>query len=123
MNRTEKEPLRCVVISFWFDFICWHSISLSFEPVELSRVRFPAKLSRTVSVSSKQSKQVRSIDGLIGNQDYNRTKGTSFIAIKPHFGCISDCFDYERNAMCDIAEFLLFHGNNISSCYGNNISI
>ena len=37
--------------------------------------------------------------GLIGNQDCNRTKGTSFFAVEPHFGCNPDCFDYERNAM------------------------
>ena len=37
--------------------------------------------------------------GLIGNQDCNRTKGTSFIAVEPHFGCNPDCFACERNAM------------------------
>ena len=37
--------------------------------------------------------------GLIGNQDCNRAKGTSFIAMKPHFRCNPDCFDYERNTM------------------------
>ena len=65
MNGTAKEPLRCVVISFSFDFIRWYSISMSSETVELSRVRFPAKLSRVVSVSRKQSKQARSIGGLV----------------------------------------------------------
>ena len=77
---------------------------MSSEPVELSRVRFPAKLSRAVSVSRKQSKQVRrnKVDrwfGLIGNQECNRIKGTSFIALEPQFGCNPDCFDYERNVM------------------------
>ena len=37
--------------------------------------------------------------GLIGNQDCNRAKGTSFIAMEPHIGCNPNCFDYERNAM------------------------
>ena len=60
VNGTAKEPLRCVVISFSFDFICWHSISMSSEPVELSRVRFSAKQTREVSVWRKQSKQARS---------------------------------------------------------------
>ena len=117
MNGTAKEPLRCVVISFSFNFICWHSISMSFEPVKLSRVRFPAKLLRAVSVLRKQSKQVRLIGGLvlIGNQDCNRMKGMSFIAMKPHFGCNSDCFDYERNAMIlsfSIHHIILINNNN-----------
>ena len=37
--------------------------------------------------------------GLIGNQDCNQTEGTSFIAVKLHFRCNPDCFDYERNAI------------------------
>ena len=37
--------------------------------------------------------------GLIGNQDCNRTKGTSFIVIEPHFGYNPDCFDCEKDAM------------------------
>ena len=65
VNGTAKEPLRCVVISFSFDFISWHSISMNFEPVGVSRVRFPAKLPRAVSVLRKQSRQVRSIGGLV----------------------------------------------------------
>ena len=39
---------------------------------------------------------------MIGNQDCNRTEGTSFIGMEPHFECNPDCFDYERNAMSDI---------------------
>ena len=35
--------------------------------------------------------------GLIGNQNRNRTKGTSFIAMRPHFGCNPEYFDYKRN--------------------------
>ena len=65
VNGTAKEPLRCVVVSFSFSFICWHSISMSSDSVELSRIRFPTKLSRAVSVSRKQSKQARSIGGLV----------------------------------------------------------
>ena len=101
MNGTAKEPLRPVVISFSFDFICWYSISMSSEPVELSRVRFPAKLSKA-SLGFAQTIKTRKIDrwfDLIGNQGCNRTKGMSFIAMEPHFGCNPDCFDYERNAM------------------------
>ena len=40
--------------------------------------------------------------GLIGNQDCNRTKGASFIAIEPHFRYNPDCVDYERNAMISV---------------------
>ena len=74
---------------------------MSSEPVELGRVRFPTKLrgqSRFRTETIKTSKVDR-LFGLIGNQDCNRTKGTSFIAMEPHFGCNPDCFDYERNAM------------------------
>ena len=96
-----EEPLRCVVISFSFDFIFRHSISMSSEPVELSRVRFPAKLSKA-SLGFVQTIKTSKVDrwfGLIGNQDCNQTKGTSFIAMEPHFGCNPDCSGYERNAM------------------------
>ena len=74
---------------------------MSSEPVELSRVRFLAKQSKA-SLGFTQTMKTSKIDrwfGLIGNQDCNRTKGISFIAMEPHFGCNSDCFDYERNAM------------------------
>ena len=101
VNGTAKEPLRCVVILFSFDFICWHFISMSSKPVELSCVRFPAKLSRAVSVSRKQLKTSK-VDrwfGLTGNRDCNQKKGRSFIAMEPRLGCNADCFDYERNVM------------------------
>ena len=74
---------------------------MSFEPVELRRVRFPAKLSKA-SLGFTQTIKTSKVNrwfGLIGNQDCNRTKGMSFIAMEPHFGCNSDCFGYERNAV------------------------
>ena len=74
---------------------------MSSEPVELSRVRFPVTLSKA-SLGFTQTIKTSKIDrwfGSIGNQDYNRTKGMSFIAMKPHFDSNPDCFDYERNAM------------------------
>ena len=74
---------------------------MSSEHVELRRVRFPAKLSKA-SLGFTQTIKTSKVDkwfGLIGNQDCNRTKGMSSIAMEPHFGCNPDCFDYERNAM------------------------
>ena len=38
---------------------------MSSEPVELSCVRFPVRLSKAASVSRKQSKQARSMGGLV----------------------------------------------------------
>ena len=78
---------------------------LAFYLIEFRTCRTqPSSISRQTvedSLGFAQTIEESKVDrwfGLIGNQDYNRTKGTSFIAMKPHFGCIPDCFDYERNA-------------------------
>ena len=91
------------MISFSFDLICWHSISMSSEP-NSAAFNFPpnyrgqSRFRATIKTSKVDIKGF----GLIGNQDCNRTKGTSFIAIEPHFGYNPDCFDYERNAMISV---------------------
>ena len=86
MNGTAEEPLRCVVISFSFDFICCHSISMSSN---LSNsAEFDSRQTVEGSVGFAQTIKTSKVDkwfGLIGNQDCNRTKGTSFIGMKPHF--------------------------------------
>ena len=106
MNGTAKEPLRCVMISFSFDLICWHPILMNSEPNSATfnflpncsgQCRFRARI-KTSKVDTKWF-------DLIGNQDCNRTKGTSFIAIEPHFGHNPDCSDYERNAMISVKVF------------------
>ena len=79
---------------------------MSSKPVKLSRVRFRAKLSKA-SLDFLQTIKTSKVDrwfGLIGNQGCNQTKGISFIAMEPHFGCNPDCFDYERNAMQDLSQ-------------------
>ena len=88
---TAKEPLRCVVISFSFNF----------ETVKLSRIQFSCQTVKG-SLGFAQTIKTSKVDrwfGLIGNQDGNRRKGTGFIPIEPYFGCNPDCFDYERNTM------------------------
>ena len=80
-----------------FVFLRFHLLAFHFNEFRTCRTE-------PRSGSRKQSKQVRrnKVDrwfGLIGNQDCNRIKGTSFIALEPQFGCNPDCFDYERNVM------------------------
>ena len=80
-------------------FICWHSISMSFEPVDSVEFDFPPTCRGSLGFA--QTIRISKVDrwfGLIGNHDCNQTKRTSFIAMKAHFGCNPDCFDYERNA-------------------------
>ena len=58
----------------------------------------------------------------MGNQDCNRTKGMSFIAMEPHFGCNPDCFDYERNTMAisntkkRLFQVFLYERKAVSAC-------
>ena len=99
MNGTEKKPLRCVVTSFSFDFICWHSISMSSNPSNSAELDFPPNCRGLSRFRANNQNKVDRWFGLIGNQDCNRTKGTSFIAMKLHFGCNPVCIDYERNPM------------------------
>ena len=83
------------------DFVFVRSHLLAFHFIvfqtKLSRVQFPSKLLRAVSVRATIGTSKVDIKwfALIGNQDCNRTKGTSFYAIEPHFGYNPDCFDYE----------------------------
>ena len=75
------------------------------QPRSTSRQTQPRSTSRQTvdgSPGFAQTIKTSKIDrwfGLIGNQDCNRTKGTSFIAMEPHIGCNPDRFGYERNAM------------------------
>ena len=55
--------------------------------------------------------------GLTGNQDCNRTKGTSFITIRPQLECNLDCFDYEKNAMKELQVELRFESYNFEPKY------
>ena len=62
---------------------------------------FPPNCRRQSRFPANNQNKVYGWFGLIGNQDCNRTQGTSFIAVEPHFGRNPDCFDYERNTMSD----------------------
>ena len=99
------EQRRAVEIRRDFFFVRFHLLAFHFnefrtcqtQPNLISRQTVEGSLGfvQTIKTSKVQNRWF----GLIGNQDCNRTKGTSFIAMKPHFGCDHDCFDYERNAM------------------------
>ena len=87
-----------------FLFARFHLLAFHFNEFRTCRTQ-PSLIScQTVqgSLGFAQTIKTSKVDrwfGSIGNQDCNRTKGTSFIAMKPHFGYNPDCFDYERNAM------------------------
>ena len=86
-----------------FVFVRFHLLAFRFTEFRTCRTQPSSIFRQTVegSLGFAQTIKTSKVDrwfGLIGNQDCNRTKGTSFIAIKPHFGCNPDCFDYERNA-------------------------
>ena len=91
-----------------FVFVRFHLLAFHFNEFRTCRTQ-PRSITRQTadgSLGFAQTIKTSKVDrwfGLIGKQDCNRTKGTSFIAIEPgiepHFGCNSDCFDYERNAM------------------------
>ena len=90
----------------WHDFVFvrFHLLAFHFNEFRTCRTQ-PSSISRQTvegSLGFEQTIKTSKVDtwfGLIGNQDCNWTKGTSFIAVKPHFRCNPDCFDYERNAM------------------------
>ena len=87
-----------------FVFVRFHLLAFHFNEFRTCRTQ-PSSISRQTvegSLGFAQTIKTNKVDrwfGLIGNEDCNRTKGTSVIAMKPHFGCNTDCFDYERNAM------------------------
>ena len=87
-----------------FFFVRFHLLAFHFNEFRTCRTQ-PHSVSRQTvegSLSLVQTIKTSKVDGrfgFIGNQDCNRTKGTSFIAMEPHFGCDPDCFAYERNAM------------------------
>ena len=88
-----------------FVFVRFHLLAFHFNEFRTCRTQ-PSSISRQTvegclgfARTIKTSIKVDRWFGLIGNQDCDQTKGTSFIAMKPHFGCNPVCFDYERNAM------------------------
>ena len=86
-----------------FVFVRFHPLVFHFNEFRDCRTQPRSISGQTVEGSLKtQTIKTSKVDrwfGLIGNQDCYRTKGTSFIAMEPHFGCNPDYFDYERNAM------------------------
>ena len=87
-----------------FVFVRFHLLAFHFNEFRTCRIQRSSISRQTVegSLGFAQTIKTSKVDrwfGLIGNQDCNQTKGTSFIAMNPHFGCNPDCFDYERNAM------------------------
>ena len=102
MNGTASE--RAVEMCRDFVFVRFHLLAFHFNEFRTCRTQSSSISRQTVegSLGFAQTIKTSQVDrwfGLIGNQDCNRTKGTSFVAMKPHFGCNPDCFDYERNAM------------------------
>ena len=86
-----------------FVFIRFHLLAFHFNEFRTCRTQSSSISRQTVegSLGFEQTIKTSKVDrwfGLIGNQDWYWTKGTSFIAIKSHFRCNPDCFDYERNA-------------------------
>ena len=87
-----------------FVFVRFHLLTFHFNEFQICRTQ-PSSISRQTvegSLGFAQTIKTSKIDrwfGLIGNQGCNRTKGTSCIAMEPHFGCNPDRFDCERNAM------------------------
>ena len=95
---------RAVEMCYDFVFVRFHLLAFHFNEFQTCRTQ-PRSISRQTVDGSPgfvQTIKPSKIDrwfGLIGNQDCNQTKGTSFIAMEPHFGCNPDCFDYEKNAL------------------------
>ena len=90
-----------------FVFVRFHLLAFHFNEFRTCRTQ-PRSISRETvegSLGFPYTIKTSNIDkrfGLIGNQNCNRTKETSSIAImEPHFGCNPDCFDYERNAISE----------------------
>ena len=82
-----------------FVFVQFHLLAFHFNEFRTCRTQLRSISRQTVegSLGFAQTIKTSKVDrwfGLIGNQDCNRTKGTSFIAVEPHFGCNPDCFDY-----------------------------
>ena len=83
-----------------FVFVRFHLLAFHFNVFRTCRTQ-PHSISRQIvegSLGFPQTTKTSKVDrwfGLISN----RTKGTSFIAMEPHFGRNPDCFDYERNTM------------------------
>ena len=98
------EQRSAVEIRRDFFFVRFHLLAFHFNEFRTCRTQ-PNSISRQTvegSLGFAQTIKTSKVDrwfGLIGNQDCNQTKGMSFIAMKPHFGCDPDCFDYEKNAM------------------------
>ena len=96
---------RAVEMCRDFVFVRFHLLAFHFNEFRTCRTQ-PSSISRQTvegSLGFGQTIKTSKVDrwfGSIGNQDCNRTKGMSLTAMKPHFGCNPDCFDYERNAMC-----------------------
>ena len=87
-----------------FVFVRFHLLAFHFNEFRTCRTEPSSISSQTVEGSLGFAQKIKTSKvywwfGLIGNQDCNRTKGASFIAMKPHFGSDPDCFDYERNAL------------------------
>ena len=88
-----------------FVFVRFHLLAAHFNEFRTFRTQ-PSSISQQTVEGSlgfaqtiKTSKADRWL-GLTGNQDCNRRKKERVLfAMKPHFGCNPDCFDYERNAM------------------------
>ena len=85
-------------------FVRFHLLAFHFSEFRTCWTQPHSIFRQTVegSLGFAQTIKTNKVDrwfGLISNQDCNRTKGTSFIAMEPHFGSDPDCFDYERNAM------------------------
>ena len=87
-----------------FVFVQFRLLAFHFNEFRTCRTRMSSISRQTVEgcpflARTIKTSKVDRWSGLIGTQDCNRTKGTSFIGMKPHFGCNPVCFDYERNAM------------------------
>ena len=98
-----------------FVFVRFHLLAFHFNEFRTCRTQPSSFSLQTVEGCLGFARTIKTskVDrwfGLIGNQDCNQTKGTSFIAMKPHFGCNPVCFDYERNAM------KVCSGNEIEGC-------
>ena len=92
------EQRRAVEICRDFFFVRFHLLAFHFNEFRTCRTQQSSISRQTVegSLGFAQTIKTSKVDrwfGLIGNQDCNRTKGTSFIEMKPHFGCNPDCFD------------------------------
>ena len=87
-----------------FVFVRFHLLTFHFIEFRTCRTQ-PRSISRQTvegSLGFAQTMKTSKVDRwfrLIDNQGCNRTRGTSCVAVEPHFGCNPDCFDYERNAM------------------------